>query len=204
MKRWIIWALAAAAVAIAIAVFVMRKRDADDAPEGLAPPDGSGGADSGTAAGYPAMPVQLSSTVKGVAAITKCMGNLRPNNPPDKWQGLAAANYRNSSGEFIAFVDWAYGTRATLITLRTYYNKHGRTTIRAVITAWAPSTENNTQAYMSAVSLRMQKGVDAALALSELPLLAAAIQQHETGIPDTLWNELRQFTANVNAWAKVF
>ena len=45
-----------------------------------------------------------------------------------------------------------YGTRAAMINLRTYMNRHGRDTITKIISRWAPSNENDTQAYIRFVS----------------------------------------------------
>ena len=45
----------------------------------------------------------------------------------------------------------AYGLRAAIKLLRTYYTKHRCTTIRKIICRWAPETENQVTAYIKTV-----------------------------------------------------
>jgi hypothetical protein len=45
-----------------------------------------------------------------------------------------------------------YGCRAALKLLRTYYTKYDCTTLRRIISRWAPETENNVLAYVRNVS----------------------------------------------------
>lgn len=53
--------------------------------------------------------------------------------------------------DFEQFINMVYGVRAGFVLLRRYIRHYHRTTIPQVIAAWAPSTENNTEAYISAV-----------------------------------------------------
>lgn len=53
--------------------------------------------------------------------------------------------------EFEQFISMVYGVRAGFVLLRRYIRHYHRTTIPQVIAAWAPSTENNTEAYITAV-----------------------------------------------------
>lgn len=52
---------------------------------------------------------------------------------------------------FEQFISMVYGVRAGFVLLRRYIRHYHRTTIPQVIAAWAPSTENNTEAYITAV-----------------------------------------------------
>ena len=52
---------------------------------------------------------------------------------------------------FEQFVSMTYGVRAGFIILRRYIKVYHRTTIYQVIDSWAPSTENNTTAYVDKV-----------------------------------------------------
>lgn len=47
-----------------------------------------------------------------------------------------------------------WGIRAAFIILRRYIRRYGRNTIARIVAAWAPSNENNTRAYVLAVSRR--------------------------------------------------
>lgn len=82
---------------------------------------------------------------------------IRNNNPlnirrtgKDQWRGL-----RNTQSDksFCQFETLEYGWRAAFCLLtRTYYRKYRSYTIRAVISRWAPPTENKTEAYIRNVS----------------------------------------------------
>ena len=81
---------------------------------------------------------------------------LRNNNPLNivkslynTWQGeIKPSRDKN----FCQFETMAYGCRAALKLLRTYYEKHRCCTISRIIRRWAPETENNVQAYIRNVS----------------------------------------------------
>jgi hypothetical protein len=45
-----------------------------------------------------------------------------------------------------------YGIRAGFVLLRRYIRHYKRTTVAAIIEAWAPASENNTQRYIGTVS----------------------------------------------------
>lgn len=57
----------------------------------------------------------------------------------------------NSDGVFEQFTEMRYGLRAAFILLRCYITKYRLCTIRAIISRWAPETENLTQAYIQHV-----------------------------------------------------
>lgn len=65
----------------------------------------------------------------------------------NRWQGLCG-----SEKGFCKFESMKFGLRAGLITLRTYINKHGLTSVKDIISRWAPSSENPTCNYISYVS----------------------------------------------------
>lgn len=107
-------------------------------------------------------------------------GNIRIGN---SWRGEVPPGERTDR-QFEQFVSLEYGYRALLITLRTYITKHKRTTLRAIITRWAPSRENDTEAYIRRAAEysgilpgKMLKATDKA----ELCKLAYAISRVENG-----------------------
>ena len=81
---------------------------------------------------------------------------LRNNNPLNivkslynTWQGeIKPSKDKN----FCQFETMAYGCRAALKLLRTYYEKYKCTTISKIVRRWAPETENNVLAYIRNVS----------------------------------------------------
>jgi len=104
-------------------------------------------------------------------------GNIRRNST--KWQGLAAV--QNDSA-FFQFTAPDYGIRALARLLVNYQDVHGLNTIRGIISRYAPSSENNTTAYIDAVAAHVGASPDAPLDVrAVLPLLIEAIIQHENG-----------------------
>ena len=84
---------------------------------------------------------------------------LRNNNPlnirrtADEWRGMRK---KQTDPAFCQFITMAYGWRAALLLLtHTYYRRYRLSTIRAIITRWAPPTENNTEAYIQTVADRL-------------------------------------------------
>ncbi len=76
------------------------------------------------------------------------------------WRGLAALQADN---EFCTFIHPLYGFRAAVIIIcKTYYGRK-LVTIRQIISRWAPSTENNTEAYITMVSKAVGIGADVML-----------------------------------------
>ena len=68
----------------------------------------------------------------------------------DQWKGLAEAQ---TDRAFVQFKTLEYGWRAAFYLLtRTYYHKYRLYTIRTIIRRWAPSNENDTNAYIANVS----------------------------------------------------
>lgn len=77
-----------------------------------------------------------------------------------------------------------YGIRALARTLIKYQDKHRLCTIRQIIGRWAPATENDTVAYIKAVSDETGLAPDVALDMHKyehLKALATAIIKHENG-----------------------
>lgn len=80
---------------------------------------------------------------------------LRNNNPlnirrsNDAWHGLCECQ---KDKEFFQFKKAAYGWRAAFVILtKAYYERKGINTIEGIISRWAPSNENNTEAYIRRV-----------------------------------------------------
>ena len=115
---------------------------------------------------------------------------LRNNNPLNirrtatQWQGLAPVQ---TDPEFCQFQTLEYGWRAAFRLLtRTYYLKYGLDTIRKIVSRWAPSNENNTEAYITAVSLLTGIPPDESLGPpaarpARWLMLGAAMALHENG-----------------------
>lgn len=74
-------------------------------------------------------------------------GNIRINS--DMFRGEVRPSKDKA---FKQFETPAYGYRAIFKILRNYHTRYALTTIRQIITRWAPEKENNTAAYIEAVS----------------------------------------------------
>lgn len=78
---------------------------------------------------------------------------IRNNNPLNLrkgqfWKGLAPVQ---NDPEFCQFTSMVWGVRAGFRCLRTYIVQRKLNTISLIISKWAPSTENNTEAYIQRV-----------------------------------------------------
>ena len=63
------------------------------------------------------------------------------------WRGMTG-----SHKGFCVFANLSFGVRAAILLLKTYYFKYHLRTIRSIIERYAPSCENDTEAYISFVS----------------------------------------------------
>lgn len=110
-------------------------------------------------------------------------------NPANKWQGRAAPHERSAAQalerEFEVFLTPEWGIRAMAVLLTNYYDHHGLRTVRGIISRWAPSTENNVEAYVASVCQRIEEYPDAHLNLHDYAVmrsLVLAIIRHENGV----------------------
>lgn len=120
---------------------------------------------------------QVVSTVRG----------LRNRNPGNiekgaSWQGLAPVQ---TDSRFAVFSEMKYGVRAALKVFRNYQQLYNLRTIAQMVSRWAPPSENDTAAYIAAVSKRVGVASNAPLNLAD-PQIAhdflRAIFRHENGI----------------------
>lgn len=105
-------------------------------------------------------------------------GNIRLSSV--QWQGQIPG----ADAAFVTFATPADGIRALAKLLKNYQSKYGLNTIRGIVSRYAPSSENNTAAYIQAVAADMGIGPDAPLDLGNaatLDALVTAIIHHENG-----------------------
>ena len=116
---------------------------------------------------------------------------IRNNNPLNirinstKWEGLCPVQTDKS---FFRFRTMAYGYRAAIKTIHTYFNKYGLKSIRRIIHRWAPPSENDTENYIKVVSERSGLSADAEINIydhKQLIAIVSAMSYMENGIePD--------------------
>ena len=90
------------------------------------------------------------------------------------WKGKAG-----DSDGFVQFSSPEMGVRAAARTLKSY-RKQGRTTITGIVKKWAPSSENNTAAYIQNVSEMININPNAPLKSSDYPKLIKAMGKIES------------------------
>lgn len=140
---------------------------------------------------------------------------LRNNNPGNLRNGIAWLGGLPSASGFIKFRDLSYGLRALAVDLSNKISRDKLDTITKIISKYAPPSENNTVAYINAVSASSGFGKDEHITLSAdaLMKLMRAIITHENGqnfanlitnddikegiekMPDTIINLLQDFFA---------
>lgn len=77
--------------------------------------------------------------------------------------------------DFEQFISMYYGVRAGFILMRRYIKHYKRTTIPAIISAWAPANENNTQRYIDNVSQLSGIPIDAQLNFNDEERMIALV-----------------------------
>jgi hypothetical protein len=131
-----------------------------------------------------AVPKQIQIAMSDGSTQVRTGGSLawRGNNPGNIEYGPFAIQHGaiGSSGRFAVFPDEATGGSALVSLLKTDRYQYG--TLSDAIAAYAPPSENDTSAYVNAVSKAL--GVDAAQPMSsltdkQLGQFAGAIKQHE-------------------------
>lgn len=96
--------------------------------------------------------------------------------PGVRWRGeLPSIQGGAGGGSFVRFESITWGVRAALKLLRTYRDKYAATSIKEIITRWAPPTENNTEGYIAAVCRLTSFGGNERLTEKEWPALIKAM-----------------------------
>lgn len=106
-------------------------------------------------------------------------GNIRQSR--SRFQGEVRPS-RDSA--FKQFESMAYGYRAMFVLLDTYHRRYGLTTIRQMISRWAPPTENFTEGYIRFVAQRTGIRPDETLdsrSLRDMIPIVAAMSEIENG-----------------------
>lgn len=103
---------------------------------------------------------------------------IRNNNPlnirhGNVWLGEVA---KPNDPCFEQFCTMEYGIRAACIILRRYIRRYGHDTIRTIISTWAPSNENDTNAYVEKVSKTMNLNPDKPIRYEDEETMCALVQ----------------------------
>lgn len=126
---------------------------------------------------------EVMSTVESIAGAPRGIRNNNPGNidrTADRWQGMSPD--QSSDSRFVVFDSPLWGIRALARVLMNYAKNYGADTIAEVIARWAPSNENDTQAYINSVAAATGIGPNQQLTDADLPGVVAAIIKHENGM----------------------
>lgn len=131
----------------------------------------------------------LSRTQAGQVAVAevidvgnKLVRGLRNNNPGNLRKNAFLGFVGLDAGGYAIFDTLHNGIRASARQLKLYRDR-GVDTIREIITTWAPASENNTAAYIAAVTGALGIGADVTVSGHESTqtALLRAIFRHENG-----------------------
>lgn len=107
------------------------------------------------------------------------------NNNPGNIRGNNAYQWRGEVGrddlDFVVFDAPENGIRAIARTLNTYSNKYGINTLKDIISRWAPSIENNTEAYIQHAEQALKISRHTPIGEQHKADLIKVIIQHENG-----------------------
>lgn len=113
---------------------------------------------------------------------------LRNNNPGNirkdgktQWVGAVSAINGVTDEAFLQFKAPEYGIRALSRVLASYAKSGGLNTVPKIIARWAPPSENDTQAYVTAVLRRTGWLPSRVITALDYPALIAAIIHQENG-----------------------
>lgn len=103
---------------------------------------------------------------------------IRNNNPlniriGNTWLGEVP---NPTDSEFEQFVSPVYGLRAAFCILRRYIKRYGRNTVRKIVHSWAPSSENNCDAYIKIVCQQSKLGPDETLKFEDAERMWKLVQ----------------------------
>lgn len=113
---------------------------------------------------------------------------IRNNNPLNIRIGNTWLGERNNPTDnaFEEFVSIEYGYRAAFCILRRYIKRYNKNTITAIVSTWAPASENNTQRYIDFVAAKMKISPVDVIDYGnkdQMTQLVAAMQLMECGVP---------------------
>lgn len=125
--------------------------------------------------------IDLSTAPRGIRNNNP--GNIEFN-PANDWKGQHPQSQQIDK-RFCVFTEPEWGIRALMIILRNYQRKYNLNTVEEIINRWAPSNENDTNAYVNHVCKQMMVEKDEELDLEDkdtLINLSRAICKHENGV----------------------
>lgn len=116
--------------------------------------------------------------------MSRGLRNCNPGNIRQSRSNFKGEVRPSRDSAFKQFESMAYGYRAMFVLLNSYHKRYGLTTIREMISRWAPPTENFTEGYIRLVAERSGIAADAEVdSRSERDMvpIVAAMSEIENG-----------------------
>ena len=117
--------------------------------------------------------------------MSRGLRNCNPGNIRQSRSNFKGEVRPSRDSAFKQFESMAYGYRAMFVLLNSYHKRYGLTTIREMISRWAPPSENFTEGYIRFVSERSGIAADAEVdSRSERDMvpIVAAMSEIENGV----------------------
>lgn len=117
--------------------------------------------------------------------MSRGLRNCNPGNIRQSRSNFKGEVRPSRDSAFKQFKSMAYGYRAMFVLLNSYHKRYGLTTIREMISRWAPPSENFTEGYIRLVSERSGISADAQVdSRSECDMvpIVAAMSEIENGV----------------------
>ena len=117
--------------------------------------------------------------------MSRGLRNCNPGNIRQSRSNFKGEVRPSRDSAFKQFESMAYGYRAMFVLLNSYHKRYGLTTIREMISRWAPPSENFTEGYIRFVSERSGISADAQVdSRSERDMvpIVAAMSEIENGV----------------------
>lgn len=99
-------------------------------------------------------------------------------NPRNPWKGQTGIE---SAGRFATFESMEHGVRAGAKLVQNYMRRYGLRTVYGIINRWAPSHENDTNAYAEHVAQKLGVSPYEPIQESDIPELIYHMIKHENG-----------------------
>ena len=117
--------------------------------------------------------------------MSRGLRNCNPGNIRQSRSNFKGEVRPSRDSAFKQFESMAYGYRAMFVLLNSYHKRYGLTTIREMISRWAPPTENFTEGYIRFVAERSGIAADVEVdSRSERDMvpIVAAMSEIENGV----------------------
>ena len=117
--------------------------------------------------------------------MSRGLRNCNPGNIRQSRSNFKGEVRPSRDSAFKQFESMAYGYRAMFVLLNSYHKRYGLTTIREMISRWAPPSENFTEGYIRFVAERTGISADAQVdSRSERDMIpiVAAMSEIENGV----------------------